>query len=55
MGSFSNGKGKAIVTQEEVREEKERAVLRATFVPHSLSSKYLHMLLPSSANIRVLI
>ena len=35
MGGFSNGKGKAIVTQEEVREEKERAVLRATFVPHS--------------------
>jgi hypothetical protein len=30
MGGFSNAKGKAIVTQ-----EKERAVLRATFVPHS--------------------
>jgi hypothetical protein len=32
MGSFSNGKGKAVVTQEEVREEKEKAMLRATFV-----------------------
>jgi hypothetical protein len=55
MGSFSNGKGKAIVTEAEVREEKEKAALRATFVPYSLSSQYLHMLLPSLANIRVLI
>jgi hypothetical protein len=41
MGSFSNGKGKAVVTQEEVREEKEKAVLRATFVANALSSHYL--------------
>jgi hypothetical protein len=51
MGSFSNGKGKAIVTEADVREEKEKAVLRATFVPNSPSSQYLHTL----ANIRVLI
>jgi hypothetical protein len=51
MGSFSNGKGKAVVTEGEVREEKEKAVLRATFVPNSLSSQYL----PTLANIRVLI
>jgi len=44
MGSLSNGKGKAIVTEGEVREEKEKAVLRATFVPNSSHpSIFLHV------------
>jgi hypothetical protein len=44
MGSFLNEKGKTIVTEGEVREEKEKAVLRATFVPNSLSSQYIPLL-----------
>jgi hypothetical protein len=32
MGSFSAGKGKGVVTEGELREEKEKGVLRATFV-----------------------
>jgi hypothetical protein len=53
MGSFSNGKGKTIVTEGEVREEKERAVLRATFVANFPSSQYLPIFLRAFANTRV--